>query len=230
MKEGSKNLKILVVDDEPDIVEILSYNLKKEGYQVVKAFDGEEALKVAKLEKPDMVLLDVMMPEKDGVETCTQMRKLHSLNQSLIVFLSARSEEFTQLAAFEAGANDYITKPIKPKILLKKIESLFELISTENTVQNELVVGDLSINKNTYEVKLKNDSHHLPRKEFELLFLLASEPNKVFNREQILNEVWGEGVVVGGRTIDVHIRKIREKLGIENIKTIKGVGYKYQQK
>ncbi len=225
-----KKKKILIVDDEADIVEILSYNLSKKGYDIVSASNGKEALQVAKAEKPDMVLLDVMMPEMDGVEACVQMRKIDSLQNTLIVFLSARSEEFSQLAAFEAGANDYITKPVKPKILIQKINALFDLVSSDKTIPNIMVIGDMVVNKNNYEVTLNGVAYQLPRKEFELLSFLVSEPNRVFKRDEILSQVWGDDVVVGGRTIDVHIRKIRERLGIDNIKTVKGVGYKFQEK
>lgn len=220
--------KILIVDDEPDIVEILSYNLKKEGYSVLSASNGKEALEIALKEKPDMVLLDVMMPEMDGIETCMKMRKSNKLQDTIIVFLSARSEEFTQLAAFDAGANDFVTKPIRPKVLIQKISALFDLQKTEKKKEEILIIGNLTIDNNKFVVFLNGQEYELPKKEFQLLYFLASEPNRVFKRDHILSQVWGEDVIVGGRTIDVHIRKLREKLPIDNIKTVKGVGYKFQ--
>ncbi len=221
--------KILVVDDEPDIVEILSYNLKKEGYQVVTAENGKEALQQAKVEKPDLVILDVMMPLMDGIKTSEEMRKIDFLDDMIIVFLSARAEEFTQLAAFGSGATDYITKPIAPKVLLQKIAALFELAGKDNEKAEKVTqIGKLTIDREKYVVLYQDQEYFLPKKEFELLAYLTSEPNRVFKRDEILSEVWGKDVVVGSRTVDVHIRKLREKLPDENIKTIKGVGYKYQ--
>lgn len=216
-----------MVDDEPDILEILAYNLTAEGYQVDTAKNGLEALKKADEWKPHLVLLDVMMPEMDGIETCEKLRNNASLSDVLIVFLTARSEDYSQVAGLEAGADDYITKPIKPKVLISKIKAMLRRFK-ESDVSTELVeAGDLVINREEYKIVYKGKEIMLPRKEFELISLLASKPNKVFEREEILNRVWGNEVVVGGRTIDVHIRKLREKVGDQHFKTVKGVGYKY---
>lgn len=216
-----------MVDDEPDILEILAYNLTAEGYQVDTAKNGLEALKKADEWKPHLVLLDVMMPEMDGIETCEKLRNNASLSDVLIVFLTARSEDYSQVAGLEAGADDYITKPIKPKVLMSKIKAMLRRFK-ESDVNTELVeAGDLIINREEYKIVYKGKEIMLPRKEFELISLLASKPNKVFEREEILNRVWGNEVVVGGRTIDVHIRKLREKVGDQHFKTVKGVGYKY---
>ncbi|MFN4298856.1 MAG: response regulator transcription factor [Thermaurantimonas sp.] len=220
--------KILVVDDEPDILEILSYNLKREGYIVITANNGEEAIKLAKAEKPDLIVLDVMMPGMDGMETCDKIRNIPELSNVIIAFLTARSEDYSQIAGFEAGADDYITKPIKPKVFVSRIKALLRRIAREENQEKSLVFGDLRIDIEKYEVLKNNKKVVLPRKEFELLSLLASKPNKVFTREEILDMVWGSDVVVGGRTIDVHVRKLREKLGDEIISTIKGVGYKFE--
>ena len=222
-----KHTRILLVDDEPDILEILEYNLTAEGYQVEKAINGIEALEKAATWKPHLVLLDVMMPEMDGIETCEQLRKRATSSNLAIVFLTARSEDFTQVAGLEAGADDYITKPIKPKVLVSKIKAILRRFKSTEP-KNEIVeVGDLTINREEYKIIYKEEAIFLPRKEFELLSLLASKPQKVFEREEILNRVWGNEVVVGGRTIDVHIRKLREKIGDKHFKTVKGVGYKY---
>jgi two-component system alkaline phosphatase synthesis response regulator PhoP len=222
-----KHTRILLVDDEPDILEILEYNLTSEGYQVDTAKNGLEALKKADEWKPHLVLLDVMMPEMDGIETCEKLRNNASLSDVLIVFLTARSEDYSQVAGLEAGADDYITKPIKPKVLMSKIKAMLRRFK-ESDVNTELVeAGDLVINREEYKIVYKGKEIMLPRKEFELISLLASKPNKVFEREEILNRVWGNEVVVGGRTIDVHIRKLREKVGDQHFKTVKGVGYKY---
>lgn len=220
-----KKTKVLLVDDEPDILEFLSYNLTKEGYEVSTASNGVEAIKRAKVEKPDLILLDVMMPEMDGIEACSEIRKIDSLKKTLIVFLTARTEEFSQLAGYEAGADDYITKPVKPKVLLSKIKALLRLNSTEEKPQF-IEVDDFIIDRETYKVTFSGEEFMLPRKEFELLALLASNPQRVFKRDEILEKVWGNEVVVGGRTIDVHIRKLREKFGNNKLSTIKGVGYK----
>ncbi|MDY6024774.1 response regulator transcription factor [Bergeyella zoohelcum] len=220
------NKKILLIDDEQDIIEILSYNLEKEGYTVYSANNGVDGIKKAKEILPDLILLDVMMPEKDGIETCQDLRQIPELKKTLIVFLSARGEEFSQLAGFQAGANDYIVKVIKPKILISKINALLQLtsqVSSESTIIN---VNNLIIDKNNFKVTQNGVSHLLPKKEFDLLFLLASNTDKVFKREEILEKVWGNEVVVGERTIDVHIRRLREKLGIDSIQTLKGIGYK----
>jgi len=220
--------KILIVDDDPDIIEILSYNLSNEGYNVKSAVNGIEALKKAKKFIPDIILLDVMMPEMDGIEACSNLREIESLSKSMIIFLSARGEDFTQIAAFDAGADDYINKPVKPKILLKKISSISRRILSENNNTSNIIVGSLVIDRESYSVTLEKDEIALPRKEFELLYLLASKPGKVLTRDEIMFKVWGTQVVVGDRTIDVHIRKLREKIGEKYIKTIKGVGYKFK--
>ena len=220
--------KILIVDDDPDIIEILTYNLSNEGYNVKSAVNGIEAIKKAKKFIPDIILLDVMMPEMDGIEACSNLREIESLSKSMIIFLSARGEDFTQIAAFDAGADDYINKPVKPKILLKKISSISRRILSENNKTSNIIVGSLSIDRESYTVTLEKDEISLPRKEFELLYLLASKPGKVLTRDEIMLKVWGTQVVVGDRTIDVHIRKLREKIGEKYIKTIKGVGYKFK--
>lgn len=214
-----------MVDDEPDILEFMSYNLEKEGYEVYTAENGKEGVKKAKIEKPELILLDIMMPEMDGIEACAEIRKIDSLKNTLIVFLTARTEEFSQLAGYDAGADDYITKPVKPKVLMSKIKALLRLKSTED-VAELIELDELVINRETYTVTFQNEELALPRKEFELIALLASNPKRVFKREEILEKVWGNEVVVGGRTIDVHIRKLREKFGNDRLSTIKGVGYK----
>jgi two-component system alkaline phosphatase synthesis response regulator PhoP len=226
----NQDIKILLVDDEPDILEILSYNLTAEGYQVYTAKNGLEGVEKAKKKHPDLIILDVMMPEMDGIEACEIIRSTEGLEQTLITFLTARSEDYSQVAGFEAGADDYITKPIKPKVLLSKVKALLRRIRKEEGTPAEVMkVGKLIINREEYKVINKGEELILPRKEFELLALLASKPDKVFKREVILDKVWGQEVVVGGRTIDVHIRKLREKIGEDHFKTIKGVGYKFVQ-
>lgn len=225
----SKIPKILVVDDDPDIVEILRYNLSLGGYDVKSAFNGKEAIKKAKIFLPEIILLDVMMPEMDGIEACSLIKEIPSLVNTRIIFLSARSEDYTQLSAFDAGADDYISKPVKPKILLKKIESIFKRINNKNEGINLIDLGEIKIDRNSYLVYIKNQEIALPRKEFELFFLLASKPGKVFTRDEIMGKVWGSEVVVGDRTIDVHIRKLREKIGDLYFKTVKGIGYKFNQ-
>jgi two-component system alkaline phosphatase synthesis response regulator PhoP len=221
---------ILLVDDEPDILEIVSYNLMAEGYKVYTAKNGIEALEKAKKKKPHLIILDVMMPEMDGIEACEAIRNTPELAHTLVAFLTARGEDYSQMAGFDAGADDYITKPIKPKVLVSKVKSLLRRVNVADA-QEELgdiyVVGDITINKEEYKVLVKDRELVLPRKEFELLTLLTSKPNKVFKREAILDTVWGSEVVVGGRTIDVHIRKLREKIGDDYFKTVKGVGYKF---
>ena len=221
-----KDTRILLVDDEPDILEILDYNISGEGYKVKRAKNGLEALAKAKEWNPHLVLLDVMMPEMDGIETCELLRKNPNLSQLVIVFLTARSEDYSQVAGLEAGADDYITKPIKPKVLLSKIKAILRRYKADSS-KNYFEIGDLTVNREEYNVIYKGQVLNLPRKEFELLYLLASKPQKVFERGEILDKVWGNEVVVGGRTIDVHIRKLREKIGEKHFKTIKGVGYKY---
>ena len=219
---------ILLVDDEPDIIEIIRYNLAAEGYKVATAENGLEALKAAKKHNPQLIILDVMMPEMDGIETCIQMRKDPDLANTLITFLTARGEDYSQMAGFDAGADDYITKPIKPKVLISKVKALLRRLNDDSTRRPEIIsAGDLEINREEYKVTRGDELISLPRKEFELLFLLASQPGRVFQRDEILEKVWGNEVVVGGRTIDVHIRKLREKIGDESIQTIKGVGYKF---
>lgn len=221
-----KGKKILLIDDEQDILEILSYNLEKEGYQVFTANNGNEGIVKAKEIIPDLILLDVMMPEKDGIETCQEMRQIKELQKTLIVFLSARSEEFSQLAGFDAGANDYIVKIIKPKVLISKVNALLQL-TTQVAEHSKLIeLGDLVIDKDNFKVTKNGENFLLPKKEFDLLYLLASNTQKVFKREEILDKVWGNDVIVGERTIDVHIRRLREKLGDNSIQTLKGIGYK----
>ena len=226
---NNDTIKILLVDDEPDILEILSYNLIAEGYTVVTAANGLEAVKSAKKNQPHLIIMDVMMPEMDGIEACGQIRAFPELKETIITFLTARGEDYSQLAGFEAGADDYITKPIKPKILVSKIKALLRRLNEATPMDDsELIkVGDLTIDREAYKIIYKGNELVLPRKEFELLSLLASKPGKVFKRDEILDRVWGNEVVVGGRTIDVHIRKLREKIGDDSFKTIKGVGYKF---
>lgn len=219
--------KILLVDDEPDILEFLSYNLKKEGYEVFTAENGKKGIEAAQKENPNLIILDVMMPLMDGIETCAEMRKIPKLKNVLIAFLTARSEDYTQIAGFDAGADDYIQKPIKPKVLVSRVKALLRR-TEEKTEANTLEVGGLQIDREKYLVKKDDAEIIFPRKEFELLTLLASKPGRVFTREEILDRVWGGDVVVGDRTIDVHIRKLREKLGDEYIRTVKGVGYKFE--
>ncbi|HIC8923239.1 TPA: response regulator transcription factor, partial [Elizabethkingia anophelis] len=216
----------LLIDDEPDILELLSYNLTKEGYLVETAKNGVEGIEKAKELIPDMILLDVMMPEKDGIETCQDLRNIKELEKTLIIFLSARGEEFSQLAGFQAGANDYITKVIKPKVLISKVNALMELTTRVATQAQQLKIGSLTIDKDNFRVTKGTQQFLLPKKEFDLLYLLASNTQKVFKRDEILEKVWGNDVIVGERTIDVHIRRLREKLGIDTIQTLKGIGYK----
>ncbi|MGZ0016001.1 response regulator transcription factor [Yeosuana sp. AK3] len=223
---NKKDIKILLVDDEPDILEIVGYNLSNEGYQVLTAENGIEAVKKAKKELPHLIILDVMMPEMDGIEACEIIRKDPSLKDTIITFLTARGEDYSQVAGFDAGADDYITKPIKPKVLVSKVKALLRRFKEQDVVDS-VKIGNLVINRDEYKIILKGIEIVLPRKEFELLSLLASKPGKVFKRDEILDKVWGNEVVVGGRTIDVHIRKLREKIGDDSFKTIKGVGYKF---
>lgn len=225
MKEAKA--KILLVDDEPDILEIVSYNLKNEGYQVFTAQNGKEGIQKAKKKKPDLIILDVMMPVMDGIEACENIRKIPELDHTIITFLTARGEDYSMIAGFDAGADDYIPKPIKPRVLMSKVKSLLRRNTDKGDTPNITEIGDLIIDKDQYKIVFKNEEILLPRKEFELLSLLTSNPGKVFKREEILDVVWGNEVIVGGRTIDVHIRKLREKLGDDSFKTVKGVGYKY---
>lgn len=222
-----KDIKILLVDDEPDILEIVGYNLSNEGYKVFTAENGIEGVKKAKKEKPQLIILDVMMPEMDGIEACEQIRTIPDLKDVVITFLTARGEDYSQVAGFDAGADDYITKPIKPKVLVSKVKALLRRFKEEDKQENVVKIGNLTIDRDEYKILLKDTEIVLPRKEFELLSLLTSKPGKVFKRDEILDKVWGNEVVVGGRTIDVHIRKLREKIGDDSFKTVKGVGYKF---
>ena len=223
-----KDIKILLVDDEQDILEIVGYNLSQEGYQVSTATNGKEAVIKAKKELPHLIIMDVMMPEMDGMEACEAIRKLPELNSVLITFLTARSEDYSQVAGFDAGADDYITKPIKPKLLVSKVKALLRRLKSDEQASETLNVGGIEVNREEYKIIKEGREIVLPRKEFELFYLLASKPGKVFKREEILDKVWGNEVIVGGRTIDVHIRKLREKIGEALFKTIKGVGYKLE--
>lgn len=228
MKESSPAKKILIVDDEPDILEFLQYNLKKEGYEVVTAQDGRQAIDVAEREKPNLILLDIMMPEMDGVETCRQLRTRKEFNDTPIAFLTARDEDFSQIAALDVGGDDYITKPIKPRVLMSRINAL--LRRTGRNVEEEsriIALHDLVIDKDKVLVFKNEKAIELPRKEFEILCLLVSKPGRVFTREEIFDKIWGSDVIVGNRTIDVHIRKLREHIGESYIKTMKGIGYKF---
>jgi len=222
-----KDTKILLVDDEPDILEIIGYNLTSEGYQVITADNGVTGLAMAKKHRPHLAILDVMMPEMDGIEACEKMRAVPELSEMVITFLTARGEDYSQVAGFDAGADDYITKPIKPKLLISRVNALLRRFKEQGDDSETLKIGNLVINREEYKVLLGTKELVLPRKEFELLSLLASKPGKVFKREEILDRVWGNEVVVGGRTIDVHIRKLREKIGDDRFKTVKGVGYKF---
>ncbi|MDX8338149.1 response regulator transcription factor [Draconibacterium sp. IB214405] len=229
---SENQFKVLLVDDELDILEFLSYNLEKEGYEVFTARNGVEALKVAEKQVPHLIILDVMMPEMDGIAACEELRKIPALSSTIIAFLTARGEDYSQIAGFEAGADDYITKPVRPKVLVSRVKALLkrtgEATQTVEVVDsNTVTIGNLLIDKERYLIRIGDNEMILPRKEFELLSLLVSKPGKVFTREEIYYSVWGENVVVGDRTIDVHIRKLREKIGNEHIKTLKGIGYKF---
>lgn len=221
-----QNSRVMVVDDDPDILELLKYNLKKEGYDVETADDGMKAVAMAKDFNPNLILLDIMMPHQDGVETCRQLREIPDLADAHITFLTARTEEYSEVAAFEAGADDYITKPIKPRALMSRISALFR---KESKSQSKPLVeaGDLTIDRSSYTVTAGGKQFNLPKKEFELLFFLAKNPNKVFSRDELLQNIWGSDVYVLARTVDVHIRKVREKIGEGYISTVKGVGYKF---
>lgn len=224
-----ENTKILLVDDEPDVLDFLSYNLKKEGYEVFTASDGKSAIQTAKRVTPSLIILDVMMPEMDGIEACKELRTLPETKNALIVFLTARTEDYSQIAGLDAGADDYISKPLKPRVLVSRIHALLRRRVQPDGPQGVVDVGGgIKINKESYSVTVGEEVLSLPKKEFELLSLLASKPGKVFSREDILHKIWGEDVVVGDRTIDVHIRKLRQKLGEEKIKTLKGIGYKFE--
>jgi len=225
------NIRILLVDDEPDILEFIGYNLKNEGYQVFMANNGERAIEKALEIKPHLILLDVMMPVMDGIETCVELKSRDVFNDTLIVFLSARGEDYSQIMGLESGADDYITKPIRPKVLKSKVKSLLRRI-VESEVQNDdnrIELKDILIDRERYKVIYKEEKVFLPRKEFEILFLLASRCNKVVRREEIYAHLWGNKIIVGDRTIDVHIRRLRKRMAIENIKTVKGIGYMYEE-
>jgi two-component system alkaline phosphatase synthesis response regulator PhoP len=227
MFENAPRKKILIVDDEPDILEFLQYNLKKEGYHVVTAPDGKQALELAQAEKPDLIILDIMMPEMDGVETCRTLRSMKEFADTPIAFLTARDEDFSQIAALDVGGDDYITKPIKPRVLLSRIQALLRRSNRyKENDQEEIQLHDLLINRQKVQVLKSNAVIELPRKEFELLWLMAAKPGRVFTRDEIFDKIWGADVIVGNRTIDVHIRKLREKIGEDYVKTVKGIGYK----
>ncbi|MFZ9045134.1 MAG: response regulator transcription factor [Cyclobacteriaceae bacterium] len=225
---GKTNQKILVVDDESDILELLKYNLTKEGYDVKTALDGIKGVDIAKSFKPDLIILDIMMPKQDGVETCRQIREIPDLSNTFIIFLTARSEEYSEVAAFDMGADDYITKPIKPRALVSRINALFRRDSKKNKETAQITIKDLEIDRSSYTVKLQDNVINLPKKEFELLFFLAQNAGKVFSRDDLLQNIWGTDVYVLARTVDVHIRKVREKIGDDYIVTVKGVGYKFE--
>ncbi len=224
---AKNNHKILVIDDEADILELLRYNLSKEGYEVKTARDGIMGVEIAKAFTPDLILLDIMMPRQDGVETCRQLRELPEMVNCFVIFLTARSEEYSEVAAFDMGADDYITKPIKPRALISRINALFRRESKKKKESNEIVINDLLIDRTSYTVKNGDTKINLPKKEFELLYFLAQNPGKVFSRDELLQNVWGTDVYVLARTVDVHIRKVREKIGNGFITTVKGVGYKF---
>ena len=221
------DIKILLVDEEPDSIEILRYNLTQEGYSVIAAKDGHSAIKKAEKEIPNLIIMDVMMPKMDGIEACGIIRQNPKFNDTIIMFLTARGEDYSHVAAYDAGADDYVTKPIKPKVFISKVKGLLRRLKKENNLTSIIEIGKLIIDSDEYKVKVSGQSLSLPKKEFELLYLLASKPEKVFKREKILQFIWGSDVVVGDRTIDVHMRKLREKIGDKYFKTIKGVGYKF---
>lgn len=223
-----EQFSVLLVDDEPDVLEFLSYNLMKEGYQVTTSSNGKDAIEKALAIKPHLIILDVMMPEMDGMEVCREIRQSQQLENTIIVFLTARGEDYSQIAGFDAGADDYVTKPVKPRVLISRVKALLRRYKVQEISQNVLQVGNLTIDKEKYVVVKEGVEIVLPRKEFELLMALASKPDKVFTRDEIFSKVWGNDVIVGDRTIDVHVRKIREKIGTENLKTVKGVGYKFE--
>jgi two-component system alkaline phosphatase synthesis response regulator PhoP len=225
----SSKTKILVVDDEPDIVDFIAYNLQKEGYETVTAGNGKEAIHIAKSESPDLILMDIMMPELDGIQACREIKEVHKLRSTPVVFLTAKNEEYTELAGFDAGADDFISKPVKPRILTSRIKAILKRKSTDDQPKKPIEFEDLVIDREQYVVIFKGEEKKFPKKEFELLSLLASKPGKVYSREKILEKIWGNDVMVVDRTIDVHIRKIREKLDNGFINTVKGVGYRFQE-
>jgi two-component system, OmpR family, alkaline phosphatase synthesis response regulator PhoP len=224
----SNKYRILLVDDEKDVLEFLSYNLRREGFVVSTASNGKDAIAKALDETPHLIVLDVMMPEMDGIATCEEIRQLPSLKNTLVIFLTARGEDYSQIAGFDAGADDYVTKPIKPKLLISRVKALLRRHQSDDMQQDKVEYKDFVIDTERYVVFNKGVEIILPKKEFELLRLLASKPSKVFSREEIFSKIWGDNVIVGDRTIDVHVRKIREKIGLEIIRTVKGVGYKFE--
>jgi two-component system, OmpR family, alkaline phosphatase synthesis response regulator PhoP len=228
MKKETIMTKILIVDDEPDILEFLSYNLRREGFDVVTANSGKEALEVALKTRPQLIILDIMMPEMDGVEVCRLLRANPVFDDTTITFLTARDEDVSQISALDVGGDDYITKPIKPQVFISRINALLRRNKSQNQGNEHIIkIADLEINKEKVQILRGSEIIDLPKKEFELLLLLVSKPGKVFTREEIYNKIWGNDVIVGDRTIDVHIRKLREKIGVDNIKTLKGIGYKF---
>lgn len=224
---GALAQKVLLVDDEQDIVDLLRYNLEREGYHVLTALNGKDAIKIAKANRPDLIVLDIMMPGMDGVEVCMQLRQLQEFKSTVITFLTARGEDYSQIAGFEAGADDYITKPVRPKVFVSKVKALLKRSSAERPDGHVLESNGIKVDLEKVMVYAKDQELQLPKKEFELLVLLMSKPGKVFKRDEIYNQIWGNELFVGDRTIDVHIRKLREKIGDERIKTIKGIGYKF---
>jgi two-component system alkaline phosphatase synthesis response regulator PhoP len=228
METEKSDLKILLVDDEPDILEFIGYNLKKEGYSLFTATNGKDAIEMARRVTPHLIVLDIMMPGMDGIETCIEIRKIPELQGCLITFLTARSEDFSQIAGLDAGGDDYISKPVKPRVLMSRINALLRRRPITEPEVTVTTAGDLVVDREKYRVLKNGKEFQLPRKEFQLLALLTSKPDKVFSRDEIFDAIWGNDVIVGDRTIDVHIRRIREKLEIDNIKTIKGVGYSYE--
>ncbi|MCW5907872.1 MAG: response regulator transcription factor [Chitinophagales bacterium] len=220
------DIKILLVDDENDVLEFMKYNLEKEGFWVYTAHDGLEGIQIAKKVNPQIIILDLMMPKLDGIETCRELRTMPEFKNTIIAFLTARDEDYSQIAGFEVGADDYITKPIKPRVFISRIRALLRRLET-NGVAEKIKVGDIEIDRERYVVVKNGTEIQLPRKEFELMSLLVSKPGRVFKREEILSRVWGNDTIVGDRTIDVHIRKLREKIGEDYFKTIKGIGYKF---
>jgi len=226
---NNADFKVLIVDDEEDILEFVGYNLRKEGYQTATATNGQDAIATARQIHPHLIMLDIMMPGMDGIETCRELRAIGELRDSVIIYFTARNEDYSQIAGFEAGADDYITKPIKPRLLVSKVAALLRRFRTEESTGIIYTAGDLTVDLEKYLVYYKGKRIILPKKEFEMLSLLVSKPNRVFTRDEIYHRIWGDDVFVGERTIDVYIRKIREKLGTDNLKTIKGVGYKYEE-
>lgn len=224
----AKAKKVLIADDEPDILEIISYNLAKEGYDIYTAKNGDEAIDQAKLLKPDLIILDIMMPKKTGIQVCEILRSQAAFQQTLIIFLTALNDETSHIKGFEMGADDYVSKPVSPKVLVSRVNALFRRINKEQGENKTVTIGNISIDPVKFMVKIGDTDVVLAKKEFELLYLLAAKPGRVFLRNEILNQVWGSEVIVGDRTIDVHIRKIRQKLGIDCITTVKGVGYKFE--